>query len=56
MERIGLFEKKLFPLFGYYPWECSGCRKRFLLKARGVKIRRGQAGVRHPSHHRIISH
>jgi len=39
MERVGLFEKKVFPFFGYYPWECSACRKRVLLKTRGQKVR-----------------
>jgi hypothetical protein len=35
MERVGWLEKKFLPIFGFYPWECSGCRKRSMMKDRG---------------------
>jgi len=34
MPRVGILEEKVLTLMGYYPWECSGCRKRFMLKTR----------------------
>ena len=34
LPRIGILQQKIFTLLGYYPWECSGCRKHFLLKTR----------------------
>lgn len=26
-ERIGFWQKRFFPLFGLFPWECVFCRK-----------------------------
>jgi hypothetical protein len=33
--RAGLRQKCIFPIFGYYPWECLSCRKTWMLRARG---------------------
>jgi len=54
IERVGLLQEKVYPLFGYYPWECSGCRKRSLMKDRGER-RRPRRQVR-PSSPRIVTH
>ena len=54
MERVGLLEQKICPIFGYYPWECSGCRKRVLMKDRGEKEHSGHH-VR-PSSSRPVTH
>jgi hypothetical protein len=34
-KRVGLLEDNLLPLFGYFPWICSTCKQRALLKHRG---------------------
>lgn len=34
MHRHGWRERVLFPLFGYFPWRCSTCRSKMLLKRR----------------------
>ena len=39
-ERSTFFERRVYPYFGYYPWECAICRKITLLKMRGKKARR----------------
>lgn len=33
--RIGFLQNRIFPLFGYYPWECLVCRKTRMLRMRG---------------------
>lgn len=38
--RRGFLREKLFPIFGFYPWECVICRKEFLIRKRGVRYRR----------------
>ena len=35
LARKGLLQKGVLPLFGYYPWECLGCRTKRLVRARG---------------------
>jgi DNA-directed RNA polymerase subunit RPC12/RpoP len=30
--RKGFWQRKIFSLFGYYPWECPVCRNPLLLK------------------------
>jgi hypothetical protein len=35
--RHGFLEKKIFPLFGFYPWECGSCRIVKLFKNRGSR-------------------
>jgi hypothetical protein len=39
IRRVGFLEKHLYSLFGYFPWICSGCKQRLLLKSRGVRRR-----------------
>jgi ribosomal protein S27AE len=34
LEREGFLQKRIYPLFGYYPWRCSKCRGYFMLKKR----------------------
>ena len=43
MPRIGLLEQKVLSLLGYYPWECSACRKRVMMKARREQKKRSGA-------------
>jgi hypothetical protein len=37
--RVGFFESNLLPFFGYFPWICSECKSRILLKGRGERVR-----------------
>jgi hypothetical protein len=32
--RRGFLQTKVYPLFGYYPWECSACRRISLVRKR----------------------
>jgi len=32
--RRGFLQIKVYPLLGYYPWECAGCRETSLIKKR----------------------
>ena len=32
--RQGYMQEKIYPLFGYYPWKCRGCRGYSLLHLR----------------------
>jgi DNA-directed RNA polymerase subunit RPC12/RpoP len=34
IERKGILERRLFKLFGYFPWRCATCRAKFFLKRR----------------------
>jgi hypothetical protein len=36
-KRVGLFEEHLYPFFGYFPWICSMCKRRILVKNRGER-------------------
>ena len=38
-KRVGLLEDNLLPFFGYFPWLCSTCKQRVLLKNRGERRR-----------------
>jgi hypothetical protein len=33
-------QKKLYPLFGYFPWECAICRQTKMMRVRGKRARR----------------
>lgn len=44
IRREGFLRKRLAPIFGYYPWRCSTCGTVQLLKARGKRARRREAG------------
>jgi DNA-directed RNA polymerase subunit RPC12/RpoP len=39
-KRKGFLEKKIFSLFGYYPWRCEGCSTRFFLRVRYKLVKR----------------
>jgi len=32
--RTGFSQKKILSWFGYFPWECGGCKEPFLIKRR----------------------
>lgn len=34
LERRGFLQKKILPLFGYYPWLCGVCKNSFLIRKR----------------------
>lgn len=38
--RRGFLRERLFPIFGFYPWECGMCRRQFLLLKRGGAYRK----------------
>ncbi|NYF92079.1 hypothetical protein HDF08_004198 [Edaphobacter lichenicola] len=38
-KRVGLFEGNFLPFFGYFPWICSVCKQRILLRDRGERRR-----------------
>lgn len=38
-ERKGFWQKLVASRFGYYPWECTFCREKHLLKDRGLRRR-----------------
>lgn len=38
--RHGFLRRKLFPVFGFYPWECAICRRQFMLWKRGGAYRK----------------
>jgi len=40
VEREGFLQTKVLPRWGYYPWKCSLCHARTLLKSRGPGKRR----------------
>ena len=40
MERKGFMQLKVYPLFGYYPWECGACRQPFMIRKRHKRRRR----------------
>jgi transposase-like protein len=37
--RQSFLERRVFSLFGYYPWKCSMCGGSFQLKKRGLSLR-----------------
>jgi hypothetical protein len=37
IKRSGFLQKNIFPLLGYYPWECASCRLEKLFHNRGPK-------------------
>jgi hypothetical protein len=48
VKRTGLFQTRIFPIFGYYPWECSFCRAVKLFKSRGGRRSRRTQGTGEP--------
>jgi predicted RNase H-like nuclease len=39
-KREGFFQILIYPSLGWYPWQCSSCRKVFVVKERGKSKRR----------------
>ncbi|HEY0784886.1 MAG TPA: hypothetical protein VGD62_03385, partial [Acidobacteriaceae bacterium] len=37
--RVGFLQRKVYPRFGYFPWECGQCRQIFMLKQRSTGYR-----------------
>jgi ssDNA-binding Zn-finger/Zn-ribbon topoisomerase 1 len=37
LQRKGFLENAIYPLFGYYPWECPACRELHYLKQRSKR-------------------
>jgi hypothetical protein len=40
LKREGFMQQKVYPIFGYYPWECPVCRKPSMVKMRYMRKRR----------------
>jgi len=38
LNRQGFLERRLLPLIGYFPWECSLCRKKIYLRTSGRQM------------------
>ncbi len=36
--RTGFLQNFIFPVLGYYPWECLSCRKTRMLRMRGRRV------------------
>ena len=34
VERKGFMQKKIYPLFGYFPWRCKSCGDQVMLRKR----------------------
>lgn len=32
LARTGFLQQRVYPIFGFYPWECPVCRKPIMLK------------------------
>lgn len=41
--RHGFLRKKIYAIFGFYPWECAICRRQFMLWKRGAGYRRSSS-------------
>lgn len=39
IERKGFLQRKVYPIFGYFPWRCSQCRAHVLMMRR--RLRKG---------------
>ena len=39
MQREGFLQNRVFPIFGYYPWKCTKCLGKFVVKRRNVSKR-----------------
>ncbi len=39
-KRQGLWQRFILPSFGWFPWQCSSCRRVFLVKERGKSKRK----------------
>ena len=34
LERMGLLRREVYPIFGYYPWQCKACGHEMMLRKR----------------------
>ncbi|MDR3753542.1 MAG: hypothetical protein P4K93_00330 [Terracidiphilus sp.] len=34
--RKGFLQKRIYPLFGFYPWRCKGCGLRLMMRKRDL--------------------
>jgi hypothetical protein len=34
LERKGFLQTRIYPIFGYYPWICGGCKVTFIMRKR----------------------
>jgi hypothetical protein len=39
--RKGYFQEKIYPMIGYYPWECMKCGVHVMLRMRNRKVKQG---------------
>jgi ssDNA-binding Zn-finger/Zn-ribbon topoisomerase 1 len=44
MARRGFLRRKIYPIFGYYPWLCTGCKGSVLIKNRGESRKNRELG------------
>jgi hypothetical protein len=42
IQRESFMQREVYPLFGYYPWECPLCREPLLIKKRYLGSRRSR--------------
>jgi len=45
LARKGFLQLKVYPLFGYYPWECPVCRKSQMIRKQ--HLRKGRSVQEH---------
>jgi hypothetical protein len=45
--RESFMQRRVYPLFGYYPWECPLCRTPILFKKRSLLKRRSRQAEKH---------
>ena len=38
LNRQGFLERRILPLVGFFPWECSLCRKKIFLRTNGRQV------------------
>jgi len=43
MARVGFMRRHVFPLFGYYPWQCKECGGEAMLRKRNRRHRKHRA-------------
>jgi len=41
LARRGFLQIRVFPIFGFYPWECPICRDTIMIRKQYVRKRRG---------------
>jgi hypothetical protein len=46
--RESFLQRKVYPRFGYYPWECPLCREPILYKVRHLRKSKSKRADSHP--------